>query len=185
MPFTKKLGSELLKTARDVVKSAFSNKNPELKDATKKRFSISPGIFVNIYLHDELRGSFGYPPNCFTLSDSIKRSARGAAFMDPRFGPLTKEEFNKASFEIFLIEKLVLLKTKPSEYFKKINPRKHGLYIEYGPFRSMQLPLFAIKRKFASKDYLEKTIEKSGLAPEMWTSPNLKVYVFTVQRFAE
>lgn len=186
MLFPKSLGKELLLLARQTVKAAFSNENLRLRKESAKRLSGSPGIFVNIFLNGELRGSFGYPPGTCPLSDAIKRAARGAAFMDPRFSALTEQEFNSARFEVVLTGKMVLLKVKsPKDYFRKISPRKDGLYIEYGPFRAMQLPMFAAKRKFSARDYLEKTIEKSGLAPEMWQSKNLKVYTFAVQRFSE
>ena len=186
MPFPKSLGAELLKIARQTVRAAFSNENFRLRKEAIKRLSVSPGVFVNIYVNDELRGSFGYPPGTYPLSNAIKRAARGAAFMDPRFGALAKREFAAAKFEVVLAGKPKLLKVKsPAEYAKKISPKKHGLYIEYGPFKAMQLPMFAAKRKFSARDYLEKTIEKSGLAPEMWQSRNLRVYTFAVQRFAE
>lgn len=186
MPLPKSIGAELLRLARQAVRAAFSNENFQLKKETKNLLSGSPGIFVNIFRNGELRGSFGYPPGIYPLSSSIKRAARGAAFMDPRFAALQKEEFSNVKFEVVLVEKLQLLKAKnPKQYFKAINPKKHGLYIEYGPFRAMQLPTFSAAREFSARDYLEKTIEKSGLAPEMWQSKSLKVYTFTTQRFAE
>jgi len=184
--FSKKFGHELLDIARKTVHSAFSNKNLRLQPEVRKKLSAEIGVFVNIYRGRELRGSFGYAPETFSLADGIKRAARGAAFMDPRFRALAKSEFNNVKFEVVLIKELKELKVKkPEEYFKKINPKKHGLFIRYGPFRAMQLPQFAVRRGFKSQDFLEKTIEKAGLAPEVWKSPNLKVFIFTVQSFSE
>ena len=184
--FSKKLGSELLKIVGDTVRAAFSNKNLRLKPETRKKLSEEVGVFVNIYRNKELRGSFGYAPGTYPLADGIKRAARGAAFMDPRFRSLTKAQFNNVRFEVVLIKKLNELKVKkPNDYFKRINPKKHGLFVQYGPFRAMQLPQFAVRRGFASRDFLEKTIEKAGLAPEVWESPNLKVYTFATTSFSE
>lgn len=184
--FSKSLGQELLEIARSTVKAAFSNENLRLKADVRKRLSAVTGVFVNIYKKGELRGSFGYPPGTYALADGIKRAARGAAFMDSRFGRLAKEEFNNVKFEVVLTGELQQLKVKnPKDYFKKINPKKHGLMIKYGPFRAMQLPEFAVRRGFSSRDFLEKTIEKAGLAPEMWSNPRLSVYIFEVQGFSE
>lgn len=184
--FSKKLGHELLEIARRTVHAAFSNENVRLKPEIRERLSGDVGVFVNIYTKNELRGSFGYPPGTYSLADGIKRAARGAAFMDPRFGSLTEQEFNNVRFEVVLIERLWQLKVRnPEGYFKKINPKRHGLMVRYGPFTAMQLPQFAVGRGFSSKDYLEKTIEKAGLAPEQWQSRNLKVYTFTVRTFSE
>ncbi|MAG16211.1 hypothetical protein CMO88_04070 [Candidatus Woesearchaeota archaeon] len=184
--FSKKLGNELLHIARETVNAAFSNRNLHLKPDVRKKLSEEIGVFVNIYKKKELRGSFGYPPGTFKLADGIKRAARGAAFMDPRFRNLTKAEFTNVRFEVVLIKEVKELKVKkPEEYFKKINPKKHGLMIRYGPFKAMQLPIFAMRRGFTSRDYLEKTIEKSGLAPEEWKNSNLKVYTFTTMMFSE
>ena len=184
--FTPKQGKELLDIARKTVRAAFSNKNLRLKPEVRKMLSVETGVFVNIYSKDELRGSFGYPPGAYNLADGIKRAARGAAFMDRRFGSLKKAEFNNVRCEVALIKKLRPLKVKkPEEYFRKINPKKHGLLIRYGPFRAMQLPVFAVRRGLSSRDLLEKTIEKAGLAPESWKSPNLKVFLFETRRFSE
>ena len=186
LKITPALGHELLDIVRKTVNSAYSSKNLRLKPEVRKKLSEEFGIFVNIYCKGELRGSFGYPPNVYPLADGIKRAARGAAFMDPRFAQLTKAEFNNAHFEIVLIEKMLRLKVNNSkDYFKKINPKKHGLFVRYGPFKAMQLPVFAVKRKLNSRDFLERTIEKSGLAPEQWQSKNLEVYTFTTKRFTE
>ncbi len=184
--FSRKLGAELLEIARKTVHSAFSNENLRLKPEVRKRLAEEAGVFVNIYRKGELRGSFGYPPGTYALADGIKRAARGAAFMDARFGRLGREEFNNAKFEVVLIGKMSLLKVRnPEDYFRRINPRKHGIYVKYGPFRAMQLPQFAVRRGFSSRDFLEKTIEKAGLAPEMWSSQRLSVYTFEVKGFSE
>ncbi len=184
--FSKSLGQELLEIARKTVHSAFSNENLRLAPDARKRLAAETGIFVNIYRNSELRGSFGYPPGTYALADGIKRAARGAAFMDSRFGRLAKEELNNVKFEVVLTGELQPLKVRnPKDYFKKINPKKHGLMIKYGPFRAMQLPEFAVRRGFSSRDFLEKTIEKAGLAPEMWNNPHLSVYTFEVQGFSE
>jgi len=186
LKITPALGNELLLIARKTVHSAFSNENLRLRSAVRKKLSPEWGVFVNLYRRGELRGSFGYPPDEFPLADGIKRAARGAAFMDFRFAQLTKAEFNNIRFEIVLIKKMQLLRVKkPKDYLKKINPKKHGLFIKYGPFKAMQLPVFAVRRKLNALDFLEKTIEKSGLAPEQWQSPNLKVYTFRTWRFSE
>ncbi len=184
--FSRKLGAELLEIARKTVHSAFSNENIRLKQNVRERLSAELGVFVNIYRKGELRGSFGYPPGVYSLADGIKRAARGAAFMDSRFGRLSREDFNNAKFEVVLIKKMVPLNVRnPEDYFRKINPKKHGLMIKYGPFKAMQLPQFAVRRGFSSRDFLEKTIEKAGLAPEMWSNPRLSVFIFEVQGFSE
>lgn len=185
MQVNSKLGKELLVIVRKTVLAAFAHKNYQLEPAARKRLSQELGVFVNIYLNKDLRGSFGYPPGVYPLADGIKRAARGAAFGDPRFQALSKSDFARAKFEVALIKEFKELKVKPNQYFKKINPKKHGIFIKYGPFNSMQLPQFAVKRGFSARDYLEKTIEKAGLAPELWQSPRLKVSIFDVVSFSE
>src|SRR3989338_4557757 len=113
--FSKSLGQELLQIARKTVQSAFSNENLKLSPAARKRLAAEIGVFVNIYKKGELRGSFGYPPGTYALADGIKRAARGAAFMDSRFGRLSREEFNNIKFEVVLIAKVAPLKVKKPE----------------------------------------------------------------------
>src|SRR3989338_2472790 len=136
---SKALGSELLAVARSSVLAAFSGENYRLKREVRDKLSVEAGVFVNIYLRGELRGSFGYLPGVCPLSDGIRRAARGAAFIDSRFEPLKRRDFNNSKFEVAVIEKLEELKVKRrSLLLKKINPKRHGLLIEYGPFRSVQ-----------------------------------------------
>lgn len=180
------LGPELVRIARGAVRASFSGSSYRMKPETRKKLSASRGVFVNIYSGGRLRGSSGHPPGAQSLADGIRRAARGAAFRDPRFASLTEKEFNNARFEVVVIERLEELKVrKPEDYFGRINPKKHGIHVSYGPFRAMQLPVSASGRNVSPRDFLEKTIEKSGLAPEQWKSPNMKVSVFEAARFSE
>lgn len=183
---SKSVGSELLAIARSSVMAAFSGENYRLKSEVRDRLSVEVGVFVSIYLKGELRGSFGYMPGVCPLSDGIRRAARGAAFMDSRFQPLTRQEFNNSKFEVAIIEKIEELKVKRRDgLLKRINPKRHGLLIKYGPFRAVQLPEFAVRLGLSARDYLERTVEKSGLAPEQWLSSNLRVFVFSPKVFSE
>ena len=180
------LGAELIRAARSAVRASFSGSSYRMKPETRRKLSASLGVFVNIYSGGSLRGSLGYPPGTYSLADGIRRAARGAAFKDPRFASLTEKEFNNSRFEVVLIEKLEVLKVrKPEECFGKINPKKHGIHVRYGPFSAMQLPVFVSRRGLSPRDFLEKTVEKSGLAPEQWKSPNMKVSIFETARFSE
>src|SRR6266550_5224883 len=50
------------------------------------------GVFTTLYLEKKLHGCVGYPAAVTPLYRAVIETARGAAFEDPRFPPLTLAE---------------------------------------------------------------------------------------------
>lgn len=53
------------------------------------------GAFVSLHINGGLRGCIGYIVGCLPLCETIEEMALAAAFRDPRFPPLTVDEFDK------------------------------------------------------------------------------------------
>lgn len=66
-------------------------------------FSKMGATFVTITKDGNLRGCIGSLVPHTTLFDDLTTNARKAAFEDPRFSPLTKEEFEQIKIEISII----------------------------------------------------------------------------------
>ena len=66
------------------------------------------GVFVTLNINHSLRGCIGYPEPVKPLIDAVLDVSIAAAFEDPRFLPLTENEFELIDIEISIL-------TKPKE----------------------------------------------------------------------
>ncbi len=180
-------GEFAVRTARKVVEEfSESGKVPQIQ--FPKRFEEKSGVFttINIYPSGELRGCIGYPEPVFPLKDALVNSALAAAFDDPRFPRLRKEELEHVVFEVSLLtppEEIVVNKRK--EILKEVVIGKHGLIAERGLYRGLLLPQVPVEWGWKVKEFMEQTCWKAGLPKDCWKDPNVKFYRFTAEIFEE
>ena len=174
-------GKALLQLARKAIEEALKHKTANVPVAVRKQkaFSQQPGVFVTILRNGELRGSVGYPQDTYLLIDGVIMAARDAAFKDPRFKAVKKNELRQLRIRIDVLSKFQLTR------ISGIKPGKHGIFIEYGLFKALQLPEDARKYKWTAAETVQNALRKAGLAPELWNGRNLKIYRFTTQKFEE
>jgi len=70
------------------------------------KFKCRRGVFVTLEKDGKLRGCIGFPLPVYSLFEAVIRAARSAAYDDPRFPPLQKDE-------MVVIEVSVLSKPEP------------------------------------------------------------------------
>lgn len=186
MKLTKDDGTALIELARQSIESAFSYKAPKVPAVLLKKFSVAQGAFVTLTIAGELRGCIGYVEPVFPLCETIIRAARSAAFEDPRFPPLQKEEFKDVKIEISVLtlpEEIRVEKTE--EYLQKIKIGQDGLIIR-GRFGSgLLLPQVFTEYKCDPKKALEMTCQKAGLPADAWKDRSNKLYKFQAEIFSE
>ncbi|MEM5829833.1 MAG: TIGR00296 family protein [Candidatus Aenigmatarchaeota archaeon] len=174
-------GRELVKIARKAVETRKVDKN------FSKDFKIKKGVFVTIetYPEKELRGCIGFPYPTFPLGEAVQKAAISAAFEDPRFEPLEREELSRVIFEVSILTEPELIEVKnPKEYFEKIEAGKDGLILQNGPFTGLFLP--QVWDHFKTKqEFLENLCFKAGLTPDYIYDKRTKIFKFKVQIFAE
>lgn len=174
-------GQELVKLARNSIKSYFEGK--ELKT---EKFKEKRGVFVTLLLDNHLRGCIGYPEPVKPLGEATIEVARYAAFEDPRFLPLKKEEFDNIIVEVSILTLPKLIKVKdPKEYVDKIKIGRDGLIIEIPPFRGLLLPQVPIEQNWTKQEFLEQTCLKAGLLANTWKEGDIDLYTFQSQIFKE
>jgi len=183
--FTEEDGKVLLKLARDSIKSFFEGKDVHVKDDIIKKYSEKHGVFVTITIDNTLRGCIGYPEPIYPLYEAVLNSARSAAFSDPRFKPLTKEEFKDIHVEVSVLTVPELIKAKPEDYVKNINVGEDGLIIRSKYSSGLLLPQVATEYNWDAKQFLEHTCEKAGLDKDSWKEKDILVYKFQGQIFKE
>lgn len=97
--------SVLLQLARDSIQEVFESKRTIDKAALLSNHPLlNEKILttVNIYLEDELRGSFSSTKAEKTLLEDIIYNAKKSAFEDKNFTPLTTSEYLSCEIELLL-----------------------------------------------------------------------------------
>lgn len=137
-----------------------------------EKLKMQYGAFVTLKISGNLRGCIGRFISSDPLYEVVKASALSSAFEDPRFPPLTKEEYAKTNIEITVLGPLQKI-AGPDE----IILGKHGIYIKE-EFRSgTMLPQVAIEQGWTVEQFLGYTSrDKAGLGWDGWKDAELFVF---------
>jgi AmmeMemoRadiSam system protein A len=180
-------GNYLLMVARSTIKNRLNNREQpriDWKDLPK-RFHEQLGTFVTITIDGNLRGCIGHIIPRETLLEGIQENAINAAFRDPRFPPLTREEFDKIEIEISILTAPKELPYVDAEdLLNKLRPGIDGLIIKKGYREATFLP--QVWDQLPDKqEFLTHLCIKAGLSYESWRKEKLQVSTYQVQSFEE
>lgn len=183
--FTLEQGKELVMVARESIRSYFLKKEPKIKAG--KEFSENMGVFVTLNKDGQLRGCIGFPEPIYPLYDAVVKAARNAAFSDPRFMPLEKNELDSVTIEVTVLSLPRLIEVRnPEDLPKNIVIGREGLLVK-GTFNSgLLLPQVAVEYKWNATEFLNQVCTKAGLPPESWREfDKCRIYKFQGQVFSE
>ena len=136
------------------------------------------GAFTTLHLDEKLRGCIGYVFPVATLYQTVAETAASAAFEDPRFYPIDKEEARRLKIEISVLSPL-----KPIEA-DELEVGKHGLVVTYMGRRGLLLPQVPIEWGWDRLMFLAQTCIKAGVPPDAWQK-GAKLEAFTAEVFSE
>ncbi len=184
--YTDEEGEFAVRTARKVVELHFEGKDLELD--FPERFYENSGVFTTIstYPDHNLRGCIGFPEPVYPLKDALVQSALSAAFNDPRFPALRKDELSRVIFEVSLLtppEKIVVKNKR--ELLKSIRIGVDGLIAQRGFYRGLLLPQVPVEWGWKPKEFLQQTCLKAGLPADCWKDSRTTFYRFTAEIFEE
>ena len=168
---------QLLALAHDAILSALEHREITTSPYPST-FKAPRGVFTTIYLHRQLRGCVGYPLPTTPLYRAIVETARGAAFEDTRFPPVTLEEGRELEVSLSILSPL-----------KRVNPEDveigiHGLLVSKDGRRGLLLPQVPLEHGWDRVTFLEQTCKKAGLPPDAWKSA-ATIEVFTAEIFGD
>lgn len=176
---------ELLKLARESIKSELEGKELKVSDLIKKKYSGKKACFVTLMINGELRGCIGSLEAKQELWKDVLENSRNAAFSDPRFESLSKNEMKKIKIEISVLsvpKKLVYSDVK--DLLNKIKKGKDGLIIKSGFYSATYLPQ-VWKQIPEKEEFLKSLCLKAGLVRDFWKSGKLSVWTYMVDSVAE
>ena len=181
-------GQYLVSLARESIEGYLTNGKKAMPKHADGALSEKRGVFVTLETHPshDLRGCIGYPLPIKELALATVDCALSAAFEDPRFPPVEKNELGKLVMEVSVLSVPEELRVKkPEEYLKKIKVGRDGLIIHYGYSSGLLLPQVPIEWNWNEEEFLCQICEKAGLPREMWRSPSAKISSFGAQIFSE
>jgi AmmeMemoRadiSam system protein A len=180
MELTDKEKQDLLDLALATIKARLEGKAPPGMEDVTPLLGEKRGAFVTLKKRGQLRGCIGYIQPVKPLHETIERMAQAAAFEDPRFPALRKEELPDLSVEISVLTPL-----REIQDVGEIQVGVHGLYIVRGRYSGLLLPQVAVEWGWDRLTFLRETCRKAGLPPEAWRDENTRIFVFSADIFGD
>jgi len=184
---TEAQGEYLLSEARKTIAERLSGKTETSAKAKNLPavFNEKRGTFVTLTTHGNLRGCIGHIIPQESLIEGIRENAINAAFRDPRFGPLTQNEWKNVHIEIsILTEPKPLAYTDSKDLLDKLRPGVDGVILKKGFHQSTFLPQ-VWEQLPDKKAFLNHLCLKAGLDGNAWKKGDLEVSTYQVQAFEE
>jgi AmmeMemoRadiSam system protein A len=172
--FTDEEKNQLFTIARNSIQSMlFDNKRIVIDGKTiPEKLKMQMGAFVTLKIDGALRGCIGRFISSDPLYEVVQASALSSAFEDPRFSPLTKEEFKKTDIEITVLGPL-----RKINNINEIILGKHGIYIKKDFRSGTMLPQVATENGWTVEEFLGYTSrDKAGLGWDGWKDAEIFIY---------
>lgn len=150
----------------------------ELKDwhFDEPEFKENRGAFVTLDVDGQLRGCIGNVEPIYPLWEAVKNNAYQAAFRDPRFSPITEDEFEMIDIEI------AVLTVQARSNVDSIQPGIDGVVLKQGVQGATYLP--QVWEDIPGKEeFLSSLCLKGGMAEDAWKSAEIEVYTYQVEKF--
>jgi AmmeMemoRadiSam system protein A len=184
---TEEEGRTLLKVARQTIEQelfARKDQNPP-PSANSSKFSEKRGTFVTLTIQGGLRGCIGHIIPQESLIEGIRVNAINAAFRDPRFRPLTKDEWKRVRIEIsILTDPKPLSYSDVNDLLDKLRPGIDGVILKKGFHQSTFLPQ-VWEQLPGKEEFLTHLSLKAGLDGDEWRKGDLEILTYQVQAFEE
>ena len=176
------LGQALLTIARNAIGERFGVAPRDL--APLARLDQPGASFVTLTRHGALRGCIGCLEAHRALGTDVAHNALAAAFHDPRFAPLTRNEYPSTRIEVSL-----LAAAQPIDFIDeddaiaRLRPGVDGVILTHDDQRATFLPQVWETLPDACR-FLGQLKQKAGLPADFWDA-RMKLARYTVQKWKE
>ncbi|HNR87472.1 MAG TPA: AmmeMemoRadiSam system protein B [Spirochaetota bacterium] len=182
VPLTRADKQSLLSIARKNIQAHLSGSGPYRPpaDGVTPAMRSKRGLFVTLKVNDELRGCIGTVTDAKSIIDATLDNSFNAAFRDPRFPPLRRDELGLIRIEIS-----VLTEPRPVGKPGDVVVGRDGLIMERGSQRGLLLPQVPVELGWDRNTFLSHACGKSGLPPDCWRDSRTKIKSFRAIVFGE
>lgn len=172
----------LLRIARDSIACVLDGRSIQIVDSDIDETLRRPsGAFVTLNTRDgHLRGCIGSIHPVAPLYRAVSQSAISAAFRDPRFYPVSMDEWPDLGLEISVMGPIQAVAS-----FEEITVGRDGLIVSRGSLAGLLLPQVAAEYGWDRDTFLSQTCVKAGLPPSAWRLGDAKIERFYAEVFGE
>jgi len=165
--------SQLIELAHQSINSKWSS--DEIPIPEDNPFSnLNRGVFVTLESNGELRGCMGSIHPYSDVITEVIDLAQTAAFRDPRFQPLTQDEFASIDIEISILSPLTSM-NGPEDFTLGVD----GVVIEYKGNTGILLPQVVENNEEWTRDkFLSIVSQKADLGYDGWKRYPVKLKKF-------
>lgn len=172
----------LLSIARTSIESALDGVRMRVDESSLDPVLTRPaGAFVTLHTPGgDLRGCIGTIQPVAPLCQAVASNAINAAFRDPRFPPLEREELPDIHIEISVMSPIEVVTDVGA-----IEVGRDGLIISRGSRAGLLLPQVATEYEWDRETFLSQTCTKAGLPTDAWRRPDCRIERFSAEVFSE
>ncbi len=177
-------GRLLTGLARDAIASELGIDPPCPVHRADRRLAEHGASFVTLTMGGKLRGCIGSLAARRPLGVDVEENASAAAFEDPRFDPLDKEEFALVRIEVSVLDP-----ARPMEFedeadaLRRLVPGQDGLILAFGQRRATFLPQ-VWEQLPDPADFLRHLKLKAGLPADFWNR-GISLSRYSVRKWSE
>ena len=173
-------GRTLLAIAREAIEQGPS---AAIDVGLQEPWLAQPGAsFVTLKLDGELRGCIGSLEPRRSLADDVASNAHAAAYRDPRFPPVDRDERRRLEVEVSVLSAAEPIAARTeAEVIAQLRPFVDGVVLTFGDLRSTFLPQVWESLPDAA-DFLGELKRKAGLSRAFWDA-RIEVSRYTVEKF--
>ena len=173
------LSTEDKKILKDIalqsIMDSLNGKSVSVRESPLQKYPMlnkKCGAFVSLHKHGHLRGCIGHFGEDYPLHEIVAEMARSAAFEDPRFIPVTRDELDDLDIEIS-----VLTPMRRIQSLDEFELHRHGIYIKKGYRSGTFLPQVADEVNWTKEEFVGHcSQDKAGLGWDGWKDAELYVY---------
>ena len=176
----------LLAVARRSIEQGLANGRPLAVTASDfdRELQAVRASFVTLHSLGQLRGCIGHLQAVQPLVVDVAENAFAAAFRDPRFSPLTPEEWPEIQVDLSILTAPEPLQfSDEADLIRQIHPGEDGLILQDGPHRGTFLP--SVWESLPDPaEFLRHLKHKAGLAANHW-SDRVEVFRYRTESFGD
>jgi len=171
----------LTQIARKILESQFEEKKFKLDNKTKEKYPEKLSCFVTLTKNRELRGCIGSLTPTQELWKDVQENAINAAFNDPRFLQLKKDELKQIKIEVSVLSQpRKLIYKNPDDLLDKIK-KDMGIILKKGFYNATFLP--QVWEQIPDKvEFLQHLSIKAGLPADAWKNSEIFYYNVKIEK---
>lgn len=180
------LGRLLLALARHAIarELGLADPPPNLGAPPPRALEKPAATFVTLTRDGRLRGCIGTLEACRPLGEDVAANARAAAFRDPRFAPVSVEEWSLLDLEVSLLQTpQPLAAAGEADALAALVPGEDGLILRYGAHCATFLPQVWEALPEPPR-FLAELKAKAGLPRDFW-APQVELATYRVHKWRQ